>query len=154
MTEASEDLVVAVIGGCPFALPMDVVEEVQWMVQPTVMPSWPRSGLGVINVRGELLPLVDANEALARPPAPLSPDQFVVLMRTHGRRWGVRVDRVEGVRQGEVIPPGTVAPEEVLHRPALCRGILHGTPPMVVLEPGELIRALRIPEIEPAADGR
>ncbi len=49
-----------------FALPIQVVKEIIGYSHPTYIPMMPKSVLGVINLRGNVLPVVDLNLRLGR----------------------------------------------------------------------------------------
>src|SRR5689334_18056482 len=105
----SEDLVFFTVGRKRFAFLAVVVHEVLPMLEPTSVPGWPLHALGLIDVRGVLVPLLDVTAALGVPTKPLSASQYVLLMEAFHRPFGIVVDSVEGVRnaslpQGDGIP--------------------------------------------------
>jgi purine-binding chemotaxis protein CheW len=81
----SEEVVIVWLGGKPFAFPVTAVREVVQMIEPTPMPAWPDAALGIIDIRGELLPLVDVSEVLNRPALTISMSQFVLVLFASGR---------------------------------------------------------------------
>ena len=81
---ASEEVVVVWLGGKQFALPVGAVREVVQLVQPTAMPSWPEAVLGIIEIRGELLPLFDMSVFVGQSAVSISKNQFIVeIGRAH-----------------------------------------------------------------------
>src|SRR4051812_4062803 len=92
-----QDLVFFQIAHKRFAFPSVVVHEVLPMVEPTSVPGWPAHALGLIDVRGVLLPLLDVSLALGQAERPLSAHQYVLLMEAFNRPFGIVVDEVEGV---------------------------------------------------------
>ena len=85
-----------------YALPAEEVVEILPIFEPTPMPTWPANALGIINVRGELLPLVDVAPLLGRPPLTIRASTLIVVVTAFGRRWGIVVDAVYEVSNGQV----------------------------------------------------
>jgi purine-binding chemotaxis protein CheW len=147
-----EDLVFFQITHKRFAFPAAVVHEVLPMVEPTSVPGWPPHALGLIDVRGALIPLLDVAFALGQPERPLSANQYVLLMEAFRRPFGIVVDAVEGVRastlpQGEGIPSA-----ELLGMPLICRGmVMEPDGPVVVLDTEGLVQTLGLPLVPGAA---
>lgn len=144
-TEA-QDLVFFRIARKRFAIPSVVVHEVLPMVEPTSVPGWPAHALGLIDVRGVLLPLLDVSRALGQPERPISADQYVLLMEAFQRPFGIVVDSVEGVRSA-VLPEGEGIPSsEFLGAPLVCRGmVMEPDGPVVLLDPDGLVQAAGVP---------
>jgi purine-binding chemotaxis protein CheW len=144
------DLVFMRLGGKRFAFPAEVTREVLPLIEPSPMPGWPEHALGAIDVRSELMPLVDVSAGLGLPPARLKPAQRIVVVAAGGRSCGVLVDEVETIRPAQVEPGERVAIPAVEVRPPACLGVvaLEGET-VVVLGVDELLRAL--PEL---AEGR
>lgn len=132
-----EEVVVFSLGRKAYAFPVGGVREVVQMVEATPMPSLPEAVLGVIDVRGELLPLVDMSTVVDQHPASISRNQLIVVIAARGRSWGVLVDSVEGVKTLELRlsrPDG---------RPSITRGLVaDGSVTAVLLDPDEVIGAL------------
>ncbi|MFZ5468325.1 MAG: chemotaxis protein CheW [Myxococcota bacterium] len=144
--EPSQDLVVVQISGKAFGLATSVVSEVLPMVEPTPMPGWSANALGFINVRGEIIPLVDIAPVIGLPSSPVSRSQFIVLLSALRRKWGVIVDQVEGVRNAQVLQNKGLAPLEVVDASDLCLGLaVEPTGPVVVLDPEGIIRRIKLP---------
>ena len=138
-TPAVQEVVVIWLSGKPFAFPVDVVREVVQIVQPTPIPSWPEAMLGIIDIRGELLPLFDMSEIVDQPPVTISKDQFVVVFFAHGRNWGLLVDGVDGVKTFELRlsrPQGGTST-------SISRGLVSDkTMTAVLLDPSAIVAAL------------
>ncbi len=138
-TPALEEVVVIWLNGKPFAFPVDVVREVVQIVQSTPIPSWPEAMLGIIDIRGEMLPLFDMSAFVDQPPATISKEQFVVVFFAHGRNWGLLVDRVDGVKTFELRlsrPQGGT-------KSSINRGLVSDkTVTAVLLDPSAIVTAL------------
>ena len=80
-----------------FAVPLAAVERIVRAVAVTVLPRAPALVLGVIDVAGRVLPVLDLRRRLGLPERTLGlPDHFV-LARTARRTVALVVDEVEGV---------------------------------------------------------
>lgn len=91
-------LVVELDGG-RYALRIEEVDEVVRAVAVTPLPGVPPVVEGVIDVRGEVLPVLGLRRRFGLPlRAPALGDRFV-LARAGGRRVALRVDEVEEVRE-------------------------------------------------------
>jgi chemotaxis signal transduction protein len=117
------------------------VREVLPLVDPTPMPSWPPHVLGVIELRGELMPLVDVAEVLGQPARPVSPAQRILVLSLPERTLGVLVDTVEGVASGHLRPTVGFRPEGG----ELARGVLSELHGAVLVDPNVLLRSLQVP---------
>lgn len=149
------ELVFVSISGRGFAIPAERVREVLPMVEPTPVPAWPDEGWGVIDVRGELVPVVDVAPLLRRPPSEISVSQYILVLEVAGRAWGAVVDRIDTIRACEVLPPEALAPPEALSGSPLCVGAVHeGDSAITVLEPEGLIPALQLAQGPAGTGGR
>ena len=79
------------------------VDEVLPAVEVAPLPHAPAVVRGLINLRGEPLPIIDLRSRLGLLRAPAHPDNHVLVCQVAGRALGVWVDRAEGVRQLEVV---------------------------------------------------
>jgi purine-binding chemotaxis protein CheW len=69
------------------------------MAAPSPLPDAPPGVRGLLDVRGEVMPVVDARAALGGVPGPPRPDQHLVVLEAGGRRVALAVDRVTEVRE-------------------------------------------------------
>jgi purine-binding chemotaxis protein CheW len=75
-----------------FALSIDVVARVERAVTITAMPSSPAAVAGVINVRGELVPVIALRRHLHLPERALRLDDQLVIARGARRAYALLVD--------------------------------------------------------------
>lgn len=89
-------LLVVRLVGSGYALPATAVERILPMAAITPLPDAPPHVVGVLNVGGTILPVVDPRPRLCLPgpPAPRGPDQHLVLVCA-GTRYLLWVDRAE-----------------------------------------------------------
>jgi purine-binding chemotaxis protein CheW len=107
------------------------------------MPHWPAHALGIIELRGELMPLVDVAEVLGQPRRPLSASQRVLVLTLTERTVGIVVDTVEGVASGHLRPTvGFAGPSA---DGELARGVLSELHGAVLVDPQVLVRTLGVP---------
>jgi chemotaxis signal transduction protein len=96
-------------GGCRVALPLDCVERAVASAEPMPLPGATDIVLGVLNVGGELVALVDVCRRLGLPSAPMLPSQQMLIVRLSGFLAGVLADQIIGVTErplAEAVPAG------------------------------------------------
>lgn len=71
----------------------DLVREVQRAALPAALPNAPPVVHGLVNVRGELIPLIDLRTALGLPARPLRASDQLVICRVGERTLCFAVDR-------------------------------------------------------------
>lgn len=99
-----------------FAAPVEKVQEILDMRAIARLPQTPPSLLGMIDVRGQGVPVVDLRLTLGLPPAPDTENTRIIvlsLVGTNGEmRLGLRADRVFEVTvldEAELDPPPTIS---------------------------------------------
>ena len=105
-------LVVFVIEGQRYALPLRAVERVLPIVAVSPLPKAPAVALGVINVHGQVIPVVDIRLRFGFPPRDYGLTAQLVVARTARRTLVVPVEEVLGVT--EVATEGITSPDAVL----------------------------------------
>lgn len=85
-------LIVLELDGRPFALPVGQVNEVLRMVAITPLVDAPAWIPGVVNVRGEVIPVVDLRTRLGLEPHPYGLDTPIFVVTVFGRRMAVVPD--------------------------------------------------------------
>ncbi len=130
------------LGDDEFGLPIDTVVEVaQVPEQITRVPRTPRFLEGVVNLRGEVLPVVDQRRRFEMPPAAAGTPRRLVVVRTDKHRAGVIVDSVCDVlrtTEAAVLPP----PELTDATARLVHGVLNievSSRLVLLLDPAELL---------------
>jgi purine-binding chemotaxis protein CheW len=86
------------IGGVTFLIPIDRVIEFRTWSEPTQVPHTPSYVRGIINIRGEIVPIYDVSARLGRGATDAGPRHVVVIVRGHeGRSVGLLVDSVTDI---------------------------------------------------------
>jgi purine-binding chemotaxis protein CheW len=88
------------LGDDEFGLPIAAVDEVTRVPgQITRIPRAPKFLEGVINLRGEVLPVVDQRRRFDMPPLEVTEGRRMIVVRTDRYRAGLVVDSVSEVRR-------------------------------------------------------
>lgn len=106
-------LVVFGIEGQRYALRLDTVERVLPMAAVSPLPKAPSVALGVINLHGQVVPVLDIRSRFSLPSCDYGITGRLLVARTHRRILALPVDEVVGVTEvagDTVMPPGTVLP--------------------------------------------
>lgn len=82
------------LAGGRYALATRAVREVVRAVEITVLPGAPRVIDGVVDVRGELVPVLNLRRRFRLPETEVAPGEHFVVVRWKGRALALRVDRV------------------------------------------------------------
>jgi purine-binding chemotaxis protein CheW len=130
------------LGDEEFALPVEAVDEVTRVPEHiTRVPKTPPFLEGVVNLRGEVLPVVDQRRRFEMPPGEAGARRRLVVMRTERHRAGLIVDSVsEVLRAGsDAIEP---APDLTDEPTRLVEGVINlgdAGRMVLLLDPAELL---------------
>ncbi len=97
MTEAVS-LALVRMGGRSCAIPCEYIVEIVPRVNLSHVPDSPPHVLGVINVRGRVVPVVDVRERISGKSHELVPYQYLVIVESGTRQIGLAVDEVSDVK--------------------------------------------------------
>ncbi|NLW16244.1 MAG: chemotaxis protein CheW [Firmicutes bacterium] len=92
-----ERFVVFRLAGEDFAIPIDGVHSVERMMPITRVPKAPTFVEGVINLRGEVVPVIDLRRRLDLPPATEDVDAHIVVVLAGEQLVGLIVDEISHV---------------------------------------------------------
>lgn len=130
------------VGDEEFGLPIDAVDEVsQVPAQITRVPKTPKFLEGVVNLRGEVLPVVDQRRRFGMPQLEDKTRRRLVVVRTERHRAGLIVDRVSEILRAQpddIQPP----PDLTDDMSRLVHGVINlekAGRMVLILEPGELL---------------
>ena len=142
VTAQTVQFVVFRLGEDEFGLPVDAVEEVMRMPdQVARLPKTPKFLEGVVNLRGEVLPVVDQRRRFNMPAAESLLARRLIVVRTQRHRAGLIVDSVSEVlraREDDI----AAAPALTGESSALVRGVVnleHSGRIILLLDPSELL---------------
>lgn len=105
MTVAEVELLAFLIDGERCAVPIREVREVIRAALPSRLPKAPPVVTGALNIRGEIVPLLDVRGRFGFAARPLAPEDQIVIAHMAGRPVGFVVDRVDDVIR---LDPGAV----------------------------------------------
>lgn len=88
------ELIAVRIGDQQFAIDIMSVREIRGWTTSTPLPHAPAHVLGMINLRGAILPVVDLGARLGRGASVPSASSVVVVAQIHNREVGLLVDAV------------------------------------------------------------
>ncbi len=97
---AAGKLVVFTLDELRYSLPLDSVERIVRMVEITSLPKAPEIVAGVINVHGEILPVMNVRRRFRLPERQADLKDHLVIAHTSRRRVALGVDAVTGVVVG------------------------------------------------------
>lgn len=95
--ETTRQLVVAKVADTLCGIEIESVHEIILMQEITKVPKSPRNMLGIIDIRGTVLPVVDLRACLGFPPTPNTHDTRIVLVSYQDKKIGLVVDGVAEV---------------------------------------------------------
>ena len=141
---------IVVLDGHRFAIDVREAREVIVLDALTSVPGAPASLLGVANLRGSVLGVVDPRPLLGLPPRAAAPGAPMLVIAAGDLQAAIPIDRVVGLH-------GFDAPRalEHPHRPgaAFAAGMIrHGDDEVTLLDVGRLLRALRATWLPPAPE--
>jgi len=106
-------LVVFTLNEQRYALCLRAVERVFYFVEVTHLPQAPEIVLGVVNVRGRIIPVVDIRKRLRLPDRETNLSDRLIVAQTSRRTVALIADAVSGVVEGskdELIAAETILP--------------------------------------------
>ena len=106
-------LVAFVIDGNHYGLPLEQVERVLPLVAVSPLPKAPASAAGIINLHGQVVPVLDVRRRFGFPTRGYGLSAHLVIARASRRTVALPVDEALGVLEmnaGAVKPPDSVLP--------------------------------------------
>lgn len=110
------DVLTVTVAGARFGIPLDEVVEVLPAARTEPLPGAPPAVLGVLDLRGELIAVLDGDGCLGHRVPPLRTSDRFVLLRGGGYRRAIRVDHVERivtVARDDIVAAASLAPDVV-----------------------------------------
>lgn len=114
-----------------FALPVQWVEQVVRAVAVTPLPTAPPVVQGIIDFRGEVVPVMDMRLRLDLPPRPMALSDQIIIARTSGRHIAFCVEAIVGVVEWD----GTefVATNTIVHGVEFFDGVVRNQEGMILV---------------------
>lgn len=113
--DGAEQYLTFLLAGQEYGIDILRVQEIKGWDKPTRIPHSPDHVLGVINLRGAVVPIIDLRMRFGVETAPFGPTTVVIVVRVHGQRGeltvGVVVDavcEVCNVSESQLRPPPDV----------------------------------------------
>ncbi|MEC9291816.1 MAG: chemotaxis protein CheW [Pseudomonadota bacterium] len=100
-------LVTFYLVGEQFALPIHDTREITLMMDITPVPSAPEFVEGVINLRGQILPIIDLRKRFDLEPKEYDADTRIIICQLGGNMVGLIVDAIHEVMR---IPENSITP--------------------------------------------
>lgn len=97
LTQGSRELIAFRIGGQEFCVNIMSVREIRGWTPATPIPHAPRDVLGVINLRGAVLPIVDLSKRLGMKPAEPTARHVIIVTQVKNRVIGLLVEAVSDI---------------------------------------------------------
>ncbi len=89
----THELLVFLVGNGHFGIPSIQVREVLRAATLAPVADAPRAVMGVLNLRGEIVPVLDSRRLLQAEEKPLAHSDHLIVIEEHGRLLALRVDR-------------------------------------------------------------
>ena len=100
-SDLGEESLVFRLGGDRYRLPVRCIREVQPFAAYTRLPGTPSFVVGLVNMRGRLLTVLDIRPLLNLTPAPPQPGASLLILSAGGVDIGLLADTVIEVRRGD-----------------------------------------------------
>jgi purine-binding chemotaxis protein CheW len=110
------------LAGKQFALPLDTVLRVVHAVEITALPKAPEIVRGLVNYKGQILPVIDISRRFHLPERENHPDRYFIIVHTQSQKFGLLSDNVSGVR--EESPDNIVTTTEITAGVEFLAGVL------------------------------
>jgi len=107
-TEEIVQLVGFVVGEEEFAVPILSIQEIIKPIEWTRVPFVPNYVLGVFNLRGNVLPLIDLRKKFSTPAAEIDENTRFIVMKIKGEDVAFVIDRLTSairIPKKEILPP-------------------------------------------------
>lgn len=97
--EGLRDLVLFSLDESGYALPLSLVDRVVRIVEITTLPKAPEIVMGVINMQGLVIPVINVRRRFRLPEREIQLEDRLIIARTSGRLAALVADSVSGVRK-------------------------------------------------------
>ncbi len=136
-----------------FGITADAVIRVSQIVEITSVPKSPRVIKGIINVMGEIVPVVDIRYQLNFPEREFRLSDYLIIFRALGKTLSFVVDGILGLIPGLIdhdVPLNTIIGDS----PLIERVIKHGDGFIMIVNPQKILSLKEGKSIENLIDGQ
>ena len=122
------------VGAQTYCVPVSAVREIRGVTPPTPLPDAPPFVRGVINLRGQVMPVIDLSQRLGKGAAQDGPRQVIIVVENQTDVAGLLVDAVCDsfiVEAEQINPPPSLG--DVEESPLVSAVITTGEGEMTVL---------------------
>lgn len=110
------ELLSFLVGGQDYAIDICATREIRGWTSPSELPDAPEHILGVINLRGQALPLLDLAARLGLPTPAVNEKSVIIVAEQDGVPFGLLVDAVSDIiapSEEDMQPPPEAATSEI-----------------------------------------
>ncbi|MGE5417411.1 MAG: chemotaxis protein CheW [Acidobacteriota bacterium] len=96
---------------CEYGVPITQVQEINRLATPTKLPQVPDFVEGIINLRGNVIPIIDLKKRFNMPTTTYTDDTRIIVVEIAGHTVGIVVDEVTEVLRlpvASIEPPPSV----------------------------------------------
>lgn len=108
-----ERVVAFFLNGQRYALPIERVREIQQIVALSDVPAGTKGVVGMVNLRGQVIPAVDMRRLLGLDPREYTLETPMIIAEVHGEFVALIVDEVQDVFE---LPPDCLQAAPALHQ--------------------------------------
>jgi len=124
-------MVVFTLDGRRYALRLSAVQRIVYAVDVTALPSAPEIVLGVINIEGSIVPVINIRKRFSLPDKEIGLNDHLIIATTAKRPVALLTDSVSGVV--DVSPDAVVSSSSILPRVDYMQGIAKLPDGMVII---------------------
>lgn len=140
MMAALHQLIVFSLDGQKFGLHLEVVERVERAVEITPLPKMPENVLGIVNLRGQIVPVFNLRRRFHFPEREVDPRDQLIFARTVRRLVALLVDAVSVVMEPEA--RDVIASSEILPGLDCVEGVVKSIDGLVLIHDLDLFLSL------------
>ena len=108
-----EKLLIFTLSGLSCALPLADIERILRAVEISPVPRAPEIIMGLVNIQGQIIPVLDLRKLLHLPNAEVGLNDQFIIARSESRPVAILVDSVLGLSEldaTEIVPPDRLYP--------------------------------------------
>lgn len=136
-----QSIVTFVLDGLRYALYLSVLERVVRAVEITPLPKAPDIVVGIINVQGRIIPVVNIRKRFRLPQREMTLNDQFIIARTSARPLAIIVDSVQGII--EYHEDRLISPDEIVAGIEYIDGIVKLQDGMVLIHDLEKFLSLK-----------